>query len=42
MLFGYTNTLNDFKKQTAEELYDALTATNIVKDTLRISQVITN
>lgn len=42
MLFGYTNTLNDFKKQTAEELYDALTSTNIVKDTHRISQVITN
>lgn len=40
MLFGFTNTLNDYKEQTAEELYNALTATNIVKDTLRISQVI--
>jgi len=40
MLFGFTNTLNDYKEQTAEELYDALTASNIVKDTLRISQII--
>ena len=41
-LFGYSNVLGEHKNQTAEELYDALTSTNIVKDTVRISQIIAN
>jgi len=42
MLFGYDTTVNNVQQQTAEELYDALTNTNVSKDTLRIESLITN
>ena len=40
MLFGYDAVINEAKQQTAEELYDALTCTNVNANTTRIAKII--
>lgn len=41
MLFGYDTNISNVQQQTAEELYDALTCSNVTADTLRIEDTIT-
>lgn len=42
MLFGYDSVVDSIKPQTAEELYDALTCTNVDANTTRIAKLIRN